>query len=414
MTLTRLITILGPGIIWAATSVGVSHIVQSTRAGADFAFSLLGFILLAHVIKYPFFLFGPRYAALTGKSLLEGYKAVGNWAFFLFLLLTFITMFFVMSGVTIVTAALATNLFGNALNVSQWSGILLSLIVFLLVAGRYQLLSKITKLMMVTLVLFSILACMVAAAKLGIPATTTRFDLDLTAPATIAFVVALMGWMPTSIEVSVWHSLWTLARQDTPGEQACKEAQLDFNIGYLVTFILAILFVCLGALLMFGQGQGFSNSAAVFAGQLVNMYSLALGDWSWMLMAVITFIALFSTTLAVADGFPMVWQRAYAIIGTNQSPKQKDKVFVGCLLLLAIVSWWIISYHTSNIKTLLDFVTTVSFVAAPVYAWLNYKVMCHDGVAEKNRPSGMFKLYTLTCLLLMTLFSVFFIYWRFF
>lgn len=37
MSLSRLFSILGPGIIWAATSIGVSHIVQSTRAGADFA-----------------------------------------------------------------------------------------------------------------------------------------------------------------------------------------------------------------------------------------------------------------------------------------------------------------------------------------------------------------------------------------
>ena len=29
---------IGPGIIWAAAAIGVSHLVQSTRAGADFGF----------------------------------------------------------------------------------------------------------------------------------------------------------------------------------------------------------------------------------------------------------------------------------------------------------------------------------------------------------------------------------------
>src|SRR5690554_1977342 len=95
MRVSKLFALLGPGIVWAATSIGVSHIVQSTRAGADFGFTLLGFILLAHVTKYPFFLFGPKYAALTGNSLLDGYKNIGQWAFYLFLLLTFITMFFI-------------------------------------------------------------------------------------------------------------------------------------------------------------------------------------------------------------------------------------------------------------------------------------------------------------------------------
>ena len=79
MKLTKIMALLGPGIVWAATSIGVSHIVQSTRAGADFGFALLGFILLAHVVKYPFFLFGPKYSGLTGKSLLDGYRSVGKW-----------------------------------------------------------------------------------------------------------------------------------------------------------------------------------------------------------------------------------------------------------------------------------------------------------------------------------------------
>ena len=45
MNITKLFALLGPGIVWAATSIGVSHIVQATRAGADFGFALLGFIV---------------------------------------------------------------------------------------------------------------------------------------------------------------------------------------------------------------------------------------------------------------------------------------------------------------------------------------------------------------------------------
>ncbi len=32
---------LGPGVIFASTAIGVSHLVQSTRAGADYGFGLL-------------------------------------------------------------------------------------------------------------------------------------------------------------------------------------------------------------------------------------------------------------------------------------------------------------------------------------------------------------------------------------
>ena len=57
---------LGPGLLFAGAAIGVSHLVQSTRAGADFGFGLIWALVLIHIIKYPFFQFGPRYATATG------------------------------------------------------------------------------------------------------------------------------------------------------------------------------------------------------------------------------------------------------------------------------------------------------------------------------------------------------------
>ena len=417
MKLTKIFALLGPGIVWAATSIGVSHIVQATRAGADFGFALLGFIILAHVIKYPFFLFGPKYAGLTGKSLLDGYKRVGNWAFYLFLLLTFTTMFFVQSGVTIVTAALAMNLFGDVLSLSQWAALILVIVCAVLIIGHYKLLSNLLKWMMLILVISSIIAWFAAVNRLGFTPSGQAPVISLTSAASIAFIVALIGWMPTAIEVSVWHSIWTTSRVDKPGVISAKNATIDFNIGYFTSFLLAVIFLWLGALLMFGQGEGFADSAAAFAGQLVGIYSQALGKGSWLLMALVTFIALFSTTFAVADGFPQVWKRAVLLASDepNEQTKNKaNKAYIVSLALLVVGSWWIISDFSSDIKALLDFVTTVSFVSAPIYAWLNYKVMMGADVDDDQKPQGWFKVYTLFCLTVLTLFSLFFLWWKFF
>ena len=54
---------LGPGILFASTAIGVSHLVQSTRAGANYGFGLLIFIIIANLFKYPFFEFASRYSA---------------------------------------------------------------------------------------------------------------------------------------------------------------------------------------------------------------------------------------------------------------------------------------------------------------------------------------------------------------
>ena len=70
---------LGPGILFASTAIGVSHLVQSTRAGANYGFGLLFFIVIANIFKYPFFEFGSRYAISTSTSIISGYKRLGNW-----------------------------------------------------------------------------------------------------------------------------------------------------------------------------------------------------------------------------------------------------------------------------------------------------------------------------------------------
>ena len=84
---------LGPGLLFAGAAIGVSHLVQSTRAGADFGFGLLWALLLVNFFKYPFFQFGPRFALATGESLLSGYAKLGKAVIVTYFLLSLATMF---------------------------------------------------------------------------------------------------------------------------------------------------------------------------------------------------------------------------------------------------------------------------------------------------------------------------------
>ena len=69
---------LGPGLLFAGAAIGVSHLVQSTRAGAEFGWGLIWALLIINFFKYPFFQYGPRYAISTGKTLLDGYYRLGK------------------------------------------------------------------------------------------------------------------------------------------------------------------------------------------------------------------------------------------------------------------------------------------------------------------------------------------------
>ena len=241
---------LGPGLLFAAVSVGVSHLVQSTRAGAGFGFSLVGVIALALILKYPLFEFGQRYAAATGTSLLEGYRRQGRWSLVLYLMLTLGTMFTVLAAVTAVTAGLAMQLVGGGGSVPLGSAILIGAGVLILVPGRYPLLDKVIKVIMAILAVSTVAATVAALPRLaGIPLGGPVHLRDM------AFIVGLVGWMPTGMDVSVWQSFWVLARRRETGHApTLAETLFDFRLGYIGTGCLAVMFCTLGTAVMFERG----------------------------------------------------------------------------------------------------------------------------------------------------------------
>ena len=129
---------LGPGLILAAAAIGVSHLVQSTRAGALYGFTLIWAIIIANLTKYPFLEFGPRYTVVMKESLIQGYKRLGGWAIGSFGVFTVFTMCIVQAAVTVVTASLANQLTGLDLSPLIMSAIILVICLFLLIKGQYS------------------------------------------------------------------------------------------------------------------------------------------------------------------------------------------------------------------------------------------------------------------------------------
>ena len=237
---------LGPGLLFAGAAIGVSHLVQSTRAGADFGLGLLWALLLVNLFKYPFFQFGPRYASATGESLLDGYQKMGKGILVTYYVLTFATMFTIQTAVTIVTAGIASSLFGDFLSIEMWTVVILTICVLILIIGRYKLLDVLMKIIIITLTISTLAAVLVAITNNNESISITQILPKETLE--IGFLIAFMGWMPAPLDISVWHSLWAIEKKKDDHEFNTKSALFDFNIGYLSTVILGVCFVFLGYL----------------------------------------------------------------------------------------------------------------------------------------------------------------------
>lgn len=405
---------IGPGLVMAAAAIGVSHLVQSTRAGAEFGYALVWAIVLANLFKYPFLEFGPRYAIATGHHLIHGYAKLGRWALWTYIIFTVGTMFAIQAAVTIVTASLAAELTGIPLSAGLWSAIILGLCIILLIKNSYAVLDTVIKLFMVVLAVSTLVA--VAAALFQSPGTasgqSTALAPDVWTVSGVAFLIALMGWMPIPIDASVWHSIWTLERsKQTHYTPKLREALVDFNIGYLGAALFALGFLVLGAEVMFGSGETFAASGAAFSKQLINLYTVTLGDWAYIFIIACAFSTMFSTTFTVTDTYPRVCSELLALRDPDDSIARGNGLYRSLLVGITAVSLALLFLMGDRFRLLIDIATTLSFLTAPVLAYINYRLIFHNDVDPEFHPPAWLHYLSIGGLLFLTGFALFYIYW---
>lgn len=229
---------------------------------------------------------GPRYVATTGEHLLEGYRRVGKWAFSLFLVLSLLTMFPIQAAVTMVATGLIANLINWPASLVILSAIILFICASILLIGRYPLLDKSMKVMVLVLALSTV----------------------------IAFAAA---------------------------------------------------------------------------------------------------VTMFSMTLSCFDAFPRIIREA-SLIMFPSAKIHADKIYFGWMMVVAAGSLLIIGCFVNSMKILIDVATTMSFLAAPVFAYINYHTVTDAHVPEEVRPSKALRIFSWVGIVFLSGFSILFIVWRFF
>ncbi|HSG68469.1 MAG TPA: Nramp family divalent metal transporter [Bacteroidales bacterium] len=415
MGIRKLLQVLGPGLLYAGAAIGVSHLVQSTRAGAGYGFDLIWILLIANILKYPFFEFAPRYASATNESLIHGYHRLGRWAIIAFAVLTIATMFTIQAAVTIVTAGLFANFFQLSIDIVTLSSIILAGTVAILIVGKFSALDKLIKLVIVILALSTVVA-VISALSSSTPYNDDHLNsFDWTSQLDIFFLIAFIGWMPAPIDVSVWSSLWNIEKARTMKlKPTLGESLLDFRIGYVGTALMALSFMLLGAMVMHGSGEELSSNGAEFAGQLINMYTVHIGEWSRPFIALAALTTMFSTTLTCIDAYPRVLLPTTKILFPSVD-KQKNsdrKLYWFWILMVMAGALILLRYFATSMRYMVDVATTISFITAPILAWMNYKVVRSKHIPKYARPGIVLRVWSWIGMIFLSLFTIYYILWR--
>ncbi len=357
----------------ASAAIGASHLVASTQAGALFGWQLVGLLLVANVLKYPFFRFGPQFTAESGLSLVEGYARKGRGYLIVFFVLCIYSSVVSAAGVALLCTVILAYLLPASwgLGVPLLATLLMGITWALLVGGRYKALDAVTKVILVVLSLSTVVAVVMAASQ-GTVREPGFVDPSPWNLATLAFLVALIGWMPAPIEVSALNSLWIRAKAQDRTVRP-QDIIFDFNLGFVVSTVLAVIFVALGVFVQYGSGEELAMAGGAYIPQLMSMYGAAIGSWAVPLMALIAFAAMFGTVITVVDGYARASAESLRLLRGRPdfSRREKNAWITGIsVAALAIVVWM-----SAELADMLRYAMISAFVTAPVFAWLNFSLV---------------------------------------
>ena len=402
---------LGPGLLFAATAVGVSHLVQSTRAGAEFGLTLLVLILVACAVKYPAFRFGAEYAALTGRTVLSGYERQGRWLLALILLATVIEGVGVVPAVTLVTVGLGMNLLGAQVDPIIATVAMVFAASIVLLVGRYRVLENITRVFVALFAIMTVLATLAAIAGIN-PGQPLAAPFELK-ESNLFFSVSVAGWMPIGLGGSIFLSAWVIARGRISGQPVTPRVALfDFHVGYIMSLVLAFCFLLMGTVVLLGREVGMAGSSAAFAAQFVGIFTEVIGQWTELVVSVAAITVMLSTVLAVVDGFPRVYANVVTKLASGAGVPSEERLYRGFLWFQIVTSGVVLYALPRSFGAFIDFITAVGFLTGPVVAFMNHRIMFCGEIPPDRQPPQWIRYWSVAGTTILAVIFPIYLYFR--
>lgn len=401
---------LGPGLLFASMAIGTSHLVLSTKAGAQYGWIMIIPIILANVFKYPFFEFGVRYTNVTEKTLIEGYRNRGKRYLWFYALITLVSTFTILAALYTVTAGLFSTLF----DMSGFSTAYIALGLFvgislLLIIGRYSFLERSLKFVVTILFAALLVTTLLVIFKGPVDQVPDFSPTPIFNDAGILFLISLMGWMPTTVEASSWVSLWSVEKWKADKyKPSLKESLQEFNFGYFSTALLAVFFMIIGWFTLYGTHTELSGNAVTFADQVVQLFTVHIGPWAYLFIAVSAFATLFSSCMTAHDAIARVSLDIIDLLLPKKNLTGKKGFFALTVILLAIINFVVVTAYSANMGQLVALATFVSFVVAPIIGYMNLKNVMSAELPEHQRPKKQLQWLTYAGILFLSCFSIYY------
>jgi Mn2+/Fe2+ NRAMP family transporter len=406
----RAIRYLGPGLIVAMSGIGTSHLVLAPVAGASFEFVLLWLLPLAYLLKWQGFELAMRYTAATGETVIDGYSKVPGprmWPVWIIAVGSIVLGIAGMAGMVSAAATVLWAVWGGVPLVA-YSALISLVAIAILLTGRYRGLEAVTKILAGVLIVATIIVFSVVGLRIE---AFSHFFIAAVPVGSTLLVSGMLGWLPTGIDLSVWASLWTKAKgrgmvkirealgpeavEDTPeqyreyADSWYRATLYDFRIGHIVSFVIASMYLMLGAMILSPRGIVPEGAETMLI--ISEIFTRTVGQWMFPLFLAGAFAALFSTFFACYDGYPRAFSAASSAIFKPRVERPwwtERSAWVAAMLGLFVSAIVFIGFLPEPVF-LVMLSATMSLLLAPVIFGLNLYV-CMKYIPQRRYRPGMF------------------------
>ena len=293
-------SLVGPGIVVAATGVGAIDLVATLIAGSKYEYGLMWCVVVGCIMKIVLVEGAGRYSLASGRTIFEGWSSLGRWTHVYFV--PYIIIWgFVYGAAAMAGTGLPLHSLFPVLGVTWW-GIIAGLTAAALVwLGRYGVFEK------------------VCAALVGLMFVTMCGAAIMTLPNLLDVLAGIKPWIPDGGLVNVLalaggvggtitlaaYGYWLREKGwDTPGHM--RVMRIDNTVAYVITGIFVLATLVVGAELLYSAqiavedgDKGLLDLSTVLADRY--------GDWAGKVFLVGFFAAAMSSLLGVWNGVSLMF-----------------------------------------------------------------------------------------------------------
>jgi Mn2+/Fe2+ NRAMP family transporter len=131
---------------------------------------------------------------------------------------------------------------------------------------------------------------------------------------------------------------------------------------------------------------------------------VSIGNEAFIVIAIAAFTTMFSTTITCLDASPRTMEKTFELLGLNRFASYNFWI-----IILASGTLLIFVFFMSEMGLLVKIATILSFITAPFYAIVNFKLINSKHTPKESRPSKFINILSFLGIIFLSCFTLWYL-----